>query len=237
MPDEAAFVKTVLDSPFEAAPRLVFADWLEERGDPRGELLRIWQDVNDAIIRRGFCPALHQPQRRRVEQRRHRGRVRMTADITRLVMVAAVTNYRIKGQKKRFKDLLPCEASRRAVAGGLLSAFGLIDKIALDRIHKEGKKAEDKAVVGMRKKGFGNHRELEAYYNREVATREAARRVAARVPKHALGRVESAMGRFEWGSGNVVNLFVSLVDFFLSEAPAILRLRCILDLNTGDHDA
>lgn len=41
MIEEAAFVAAILASPRDDMPRLVFADWLDERGDPRGELLRI----------------------------------------------------------------------------------------------------------------------------------------------------------------------------------------------------
>jgi uncharacterized protein (TIGR02996 family) len=41
MTDEAAFLKTMLDRPNDLTLRQVFADWLEERGDPRGELVRL----------------------------------------------------------------------------------------------------------------------------------------------------------------------------------------------------
>jgi uncharacterized protein (TIGR02996 family) len=41
MSDAAAFVQAMRDAPDDEAVRLVFADWLEERGDPRGEFLRI----------------------------------------------------------------------------------------------------------------------------------------------------------------------------------------------------
>jgi uncharacterized protein (TIGR02996 family) len=41
MTDAAAFVQAMLDALDDETVRLVFADWLEERGDPRGEFLRI----------------------------------------------------------------------------------------------------------------------------------------------------------------------------------------------------
>jgi uncharacterized protein (TIGR02996 family) len=41
MNPEQAFEQAILDAPEDDAPRLVFADWLEERGDPRGEYLRV----------------------------------------------------------------------------------------------------------------------------------------------------------------------------------------------------
>jgi uncharacterized protein (TIGR02996 family) len=41
MTHEEAFFQAILDSPDDDAPRLVYADWLEERGDPRGEFIRV----------------------------------------------------------------------------------------------------------------------------------------------------------------------------------------------------
>src|SRR5262249_42657415 len=41
MTDEAAFLRSILDDPDDEANRLVYADWLEERGDPRAELVRL----------------------------------------------------------------------------------------------------------------------------------------------------------------------------------------------------
>jgi uncharacterized protein (TIGR02996 family) len=38
---EDALIRAILASPEDATPRLVYADWLEERGDPRGEYLRL----------------------------------------------------------------------------------------------------------------------------------------------------------------------------------------------------
>lgn len=41
MPDYKAFLRAICDNPDDDAPRLVYADWLEELGDPRGEFIRI----------------------------------------------------------------------------------------------------------------------------------------------------------------------------------------------------
>jgi uncharacterized protein (TIGR02996 family) len=41
MTAEDAFVAAILAAPRDDVPRLVFADWLEEQGNARGELLRI----------------------------------------------------------------------------------------------------------------------------------------------------------------------------------------------------
>jgi carbon storage regulator len=60
-PEERAFVQAVQGNPDDEGLRLVFADWLEERGDPLGELLRI----QCALVRR---PA-QDPRRWELEQR------------------------------------------------------------------------------------------------------------------------------------------------------------------------
>src|SRR5437763_1784240 len=41
MRDEAAFLRTIAAAAADDAPRLVYADWLEERGDPRGTFVRV----------------------------------------------------------------------------------------------------------------------------------------------------------------------------------------------------
>jgi uncharacterized protein (TIGR02996 family) len=38
---EEAFLGAILAEPGNDLPRLIYADWLEERGDPRAELLRV----------------------------------------------------------------------------------------------------------------------------------------------------------------------------------------------------
>jgi uncharacterized protein (TIGR02996 family) len=41
MTDDEAFIRALLAAPADEAPRLVYADWLDERGDPRGTYLRL----------------------------------------------------------------------------------------------------------------------------------------------------------------------------------------------------
>lgn len=38
---ESAFLEAVRDAPDDDGPRLVYADWLDEQGDPRGEFIRV----------------------------------------------------------------------------------------------------------------------------------------------------------------------------------------------------
>lgn len=41
MNDRPAFLRAILENPDDDAPRLVFADWLDERQDPRGQFIRV----------------------------------------------------------------------------------------------------------------------------------------------------------------------------------------------------
>src|SRR2546429_5990330 len=46
---EAGFWNAIAEAPEDEVPRLIFADWLEERNDPRGPLLRerqYWRHLN-----------------------------------------------------------------------------------------------------------------------------------------------------------------------------------------------
>src|ERR1700731_920780 len=47
--EEATFLQALNEKPDNAALRLVFADWLEERGDPRGELLRLTHILTQSV--------------------------------------------------------------------------------------------------------------------------------------------------------------------------------------------
>ncbi|MCI0458429.1 MAG: TIGR02996 domain-containing protein [Gemmataceae bacterium] len=57
MTEEDALTAAILASPRDDAPRLVFADWLEEGGDPRGEFLRIAVRLED-LEERGAPPEM-----------------------------------------------------------------------------------------------------------------------------------------------------------------------------------
>lgn len=40
-PDEYSFLQSIIADPDDDLPRLVYADWLEDRGNPRGEFIRV----------------------------------------------------------------------------------------------------------------------------------------------------------------------------------------------------
>jgi uncharacterized protein (TIGR02996 family) len=39
--EREAFLRAIVDDPDDDTPRLIYADWLEERGDPQGEFIRV----------------------------------------------------------------------------------------------------------------------------------------------------------------------------------------------------
>jgi len=44
--DEAGFLKAMAANPTDSLIPLVYADWFDERNDPRGALLRVWVDLS-----------------------------------------------------------------------------------------------------------------------------------------------------------------------------------------------
>lgn len=58
---ERPFVEAIENAPDDEGPRLIFADWLDDRRDPRGEMIRL-----DCILNR---PDLHCQQRKELQQR------------------------------------------------------------------------------------------------------------------------------------------------------------------------
>jgi uncharacterized protein (TIGR02996 family) len=49
MNDEAAFKRAMQENPADTTLRMVFADWLEERGDPRAELIRLLHTLTQSV--------------------------------------------------------------------------------------------------------------------------------------------------------------------------------------------
>jgi uncharacterized protein (TIGR02996 family) len=43
--EEDPFIQAATAHPEDEAPQLIYADWLEERGDPRGEYIRLWVEM------------------------------------------------------------------------------------------------------------------------------------------------------------------------------------------------
>jgi uncharacterized protein (TIGR02996 family) len=51
MSDRDAFLRAIIDNPGDDAPRLVYADWLEEHGDPaRGEFIRLQCELGRILL-------------------------------------------------------------------------------------------------------------------------------------------------------------------------------------------
>jgi uncharacterized protein (TIGR02996 family) len=53
-----AFLQAILEDPDDDTPRLIYADWLEERGDPRGEFIRLQCQLARMGQGDPRCPAL-----------------------------------------------------------------------------------------------------------------------------------------------------------------------------------
>src|SRR5262249_13070706 len=49
MTPEQAFLEEIWDNPDDDLPRLIYADWLEERGDARGEFIRLPGELNRTV--------------------------------------------------------------------------------------------------------------------------------------------------------------------------------------------
>lgn len=47
---ESHFLEEIIANPHDDVPRLVYADWLEERGDPRGEFIRLQFELTDETL-------------------------------------------------------------------------------------------------------------------------------------------------------------------------------------------
>ena len=45
MPTDGDFLAAIAAAPLDSLPKLVYADWLDERNDPRGELVRLDQEL------------------------------------------------------------------------------------------------------------------------------------------------------------------------------------------------
>jgi uncharacterized protein (TIGR02996 family) len=53
MNEDETFIRAIQAAPRERLPRLVYADWLDERGDPRAEFLRLQCEVVKSVQRLG----------------------------------------------------------------------------------------------------------------------------------------------------------------------------------------
>jgi uncharacterized protein (TIGR02996 family) len=66
MNEERAFLQATLENPDDDALRLVFADWLEERGESRGEILRIMTELE--VLERTEPPSVMRERLARVRR-------------------------------------------------------------------------------------------------------------------------------------------------------------------------
>jgi uncharacterized protein (TIGR02996 family) len=50
MVEETAFIRMILAAPDAVSPRLIYADWLDERDDPRGDYLRTLCELDTSAL-------------------------------------------------------------------------------------------------------------------------------------------------------------------------------------------
>ncbi len=80
MNDHATFLRAILAEPDKDLPRLIYADWLDERGDPRGQFIRVQCDIaileqRLAVVQEGDRPISDGlPLFKRMQDLRHRER-------------------------------------------------------------------------------------------------------------------------------------------------------------------
>jgi uncharacterized protein (TIGR02996 family) len=101
MSKDTAFLQAMLASPEDASTRLVYADWLEQRGDGRGEFLRLDLQVERYNREDGSESNL---------ERRHR---ELAATIDPGWLTLVTTLGRPFQQGPRSRDFFDCEASER----------------------------------------------------------------------------------------------------------------------------
>ncbi len=58
MSRDDAFLEAIRENPDDDVPRLIYADWLEEQGDPRGEFVRVECALASMPVKDGRRPAL-----------------------------------------------------------------------------------------------------------------------------------------------------------------------------------
>ena len=92
--DDRAFLDQIFDHPEDQSVRLVYADWLEERGDPRGELLRL----------RGELASLSEKDRCRAKLRQRERELTAACDEDWLVLLERAD------WKLRYRELEPTGA-------------------------------------------------------------------------------------------------------------------------------
>jgi uncharacterized protein (TIGR02996 family) len=129
---EDAFLQTILDHPDDDIPRLVFADWLEEHGNPRGAFIRLqcerakltqydpaWKTVlaQEAALLKQFEAEWSKPVLRYVDEAHYRRgfieHVRVSAMMLlkngdRLLRIAPVTSIRLESVKNHLPRIAEC---------------------------------------------------------------------------------------------------------------------------------
>ncbi len=71
MTDRTSFLRKIAESPTDDTARLVFADWLDEQDDPRGEFIRVQMEIARTPINSAKIPSLLQRQAQLLSEHRN----------------------------------------------------------------------------------------------------------------------------------------------------------------------
>jgi uncharacterized protein (TIGR02996 family) len=72
MTDDDVFLRAILQNPADDTPRLIYADWLDERGEPRGEFIRIQCRLAQLAATAERRPLLEQSERELLDHHQDR---------------------------------------------------------------------------------------------------------------------------------------------------------------------
>lgn len=121
------FIDTIMDHPYEDGPLLVLADWLMERGDPRGELLSFYPKIVETIKALPNSPETYHDSRiSAIDQ--------IMTDTQRRFFAALQARYTPIGDGKIVGDLHVNKSSQQCVTASLLSSMKLIPDKQLKEI-------------------------------------------------------------------------------------------------------
>lgn len=120
MIEHDAFLATVMEQPYEMGPLLVWADWLQDRGDPRGEFLALLPEIVKAIKVLPTEPGATYSERTDAIKL-------LRTDPLRRLFAALQARFTPLSDGRTVGDLQQDPGSRMFVTASLLNAAGLVE--------------------------------------------------------------------------------------------------------------
>jgi uncharacterized protein (TIGR02996 family) len=140
---EMPFVRAIHANPFDDVPRLVFADWLEERGDVRAEFIRVQCRLAGLRVRDPEYAALAERSDKLVDKHRARW-LRGYPPLLATRWGIEGENWRVLGKRRHhFTRGLPAMVQPRSFASFLRGAPLLFDELGMHEVHLILQKASE----------------------------------------------------------------------------------------------